>query len=256
MKWRLSGWRSVRAFMHVRLAVLANSANAQLAKVLRPKVARALAVLPFFFVIAIAAHAASANGSVTLNAPPNDLGLVGYWSFDSGDVSGTTVLDQSGSGNNGTTVNSPKQVPGKLGQALSFNGTSQYVSLPNNTGYDANSIGTITAWIRPTENVHEYIATVSSPSLGTENLVDFSLVPGTVAPSLGFQGYYSAISENNDVTSENSVPLNKWSFVVVELKTPLIFTPPRKSRRRRAGRRAYRRISGPVAAAEAPAWSA
>ncbi|MCU4161835.1 LysR family transcriptional regulator [Acidiphilium sp. AL] len=38
------------------------------------------------------------------------------------------------------------------------------------------------------------------------------------------------------------------------LKTPLIFTLPRKSRRRRAGRRAYRRISGPVAAGEAPAW--
>ena len=100
------------------------------------------------FVFAVAAHAEAGGASVTLNAPPNDLGLVGHWSFDSGDVSGTTVLDQSGNGNNGTTVSDPKQIPGKLGQALSFNGSSSVVvnSFPINTL-------TLSAWIRTTQIV-------------------------------------------------------------------------------------------------------
>lgn len=131
--------------MRLRLAALTSRANAQSAKTLRPKVARALAVLFFFSVVAIAAHAAAGGASVTLNAPPNDLGLVGYWSFDSGDVSGTTVLDQSGDGNNGTTANDPKQVPGKLAQALSFNGTSQYVSVPYSASL-APPVVSVSAW--------------------------------------------------------------------------------------------------------------
>ncbi len=89
--------------------------------------------------------APSISYASTLYAPPNDLGLVGYWSFDSGDVSGTTVLDQSGNGNNGTTVNSPKQVPGKLAQALSFNGTSQYVSVPYSASL-APPVVSVSAW--------------------------------------------------------------------------------------------------------------
>jgi len=42
---------------------------------------------------------------------------------------GATSTDSSGGGNNGTLVNSPSWVSGKVGGALSFNGTNQYASL-------------------------------------------------------------------------------------------------------------------------------
>ncbi|MBU6320943.1 hypothetical protein KGO04_00145 [Patescibacteria group bacterium] len=61
--------------------------------------------------------------------PPNNLGLVGYWNFDEG--SGTVAHDRSGQGNNGTLVNAPTWVKGKVNGALSFNGTNQCVDAGN-----------------------------------------------------------------------------------------------------------------------------
>ncbi|MHB0865703.1 MAG: LamG domain-containing protein [Minisyncoccota bacterium] len=72
--------------------------------------------------------------NATLSMPPNNLGLVGWWTFDGGNISGTTVVDSSGTGNNAALVNGPTPAIGKLGQAFSFNGTNQYV----NAGDPAN----------------------------------------------------------------------------------------------------------------------
>ena len=54
---------------------------------------------------------------------------VGCWSFDEG--AGATAADSSGDGINGTLVNSPVWTAGKLGNALIFNGTSNYINLNN-----------------------------------------------------------------------------------------------------------------------------
>ena len=59
------------------------------------------------------------NGSASTLARGSTIssGLAGYWSFDGTDFNGTSVLDQSGNGNNGTNNNATKTI-GKLGQAL------------------------------------------------------------------------------------------------------------------------------------------
>src|SRR5215831_14604481 len=44
---------------------------------------------------------------------------------------GTTTADGSGNNHPGTLVNSPTWGPGKYGQGLTFNGTSNYVSIPD-----------------------------------------------------------------------------------------------------------------------------
>ncbi|GIW67303.1 MAG: hypothetical protein KatS3mg096_171 [Candidatus Parcubacteria bacterium] len=49
-------------------------------------------------------------------------GLVGYWSFDD-----CTAKDLSGNNNNGTLMNGPQCVDGKVGKALSFDGVDDYV---------------------------------------------------------------------------------------------------------------------------------
>jgi len=43
------------------------------------------------------------TSAATLRTPPNNLGLVGYWSMEDG--GGSTATDFSGSGNDGTLTN-------------------------------------------------------------------------------------------------------------------------------------------------------
>ena len=50
-----------------------------------------------------------------------DSSLVGWWKLD--ETSGTTVLDSSGNGYNGTRVDNPTYQSGKIGDALHFNNT-------------------------------------------------------------------------------------------------------------------------------------
>ncbi|MDE1855242.1 MAG: LamG domain-containing protein [Candidatus Micrarchaeota archaeon] len=71
--------------------------------------------------------------------------LQAYWKFDEG--SGSTAYDSSGNGNTGTLVNSPAWVPGKLGDALSFNGRNQYVST-NYYGVSGGHARTFIAWVK------------------------------------------------------------------------------------------------------------
>lgn len=71
----------------------------------------------------------------TLVRPPNNLGLVGYWSFNEG--TSTVATDYSGNGNNGTLTNiaapatdvSGWAPTGKFSSALTFDGSNDYVSV-------------------------------------------------------------------------------------------------------------------------------
>jgi len=72
----------------------------------------------------IASNSASAEycipGDTSYCAPP-----VAEWRFDEG--VGSTVYDTSGNGNNGTLTNGPTWATGKIGKALSFDGSDDYV---------------------------------------------------------------------------------------------------------------------------------
>ena len=60
--------------------------------------------------------------NTTAPTQPIDTSLVGHWTFDGTDIQGTTAIDRSSFGNNGTITGTTKTI-GKLGQALSFNGS-------------------------------------------------------------------------------------------------------------------------------------
>jgi hypothetical protein len=88
-------------------------------------------------------------------------GLVGYWTFDGKDMAGAmgitsarTAYDRSGNGNNGkywNATNTPA-VNGKLGQALGFDGSDDYVTLPPATKnpVSGGTAVTISAWFKGT----------------------------------------------------------------------------------------------------------
>lgn len=90
-------------------------------------------------------------------------GLIAYWSFDEG--SGTSLSDSSGSGNTGTLNNmdAADWVSGRLGKALDFDGTNDYVSYAAPAGFDYPF--TLAAWAKPDTLSQNGIIM----SIGTEN---------------------------------------------------------------------------------------
>ncbi|HEY3319276.1 MAG TPA: LamG-like jellyroll fold domain-containing protein [Planctomycetota bacterium] len=72
-------------------------------------------------------------------------GLVAHWTFDEG--IGTTAVDSSGNGYDGTLVNGPVWTTGvPPGNALRFNGTNSYVNVPSSPDVGGGSF-TVACWI-------------------------------------------------------------------------------------------------------------
>ena len=75
--------------------------------------------------------------------------LAGYWPLD--ENSGTTANDSSSNHNSGTLTGGPTWTPGKLNSALSFNGSTNYVSMgtPSTLKFGVGSF-TIMSWFKTT----------------------------------------------------------------------------------------------------------
>jgi hypothetical protein len=82
-------------------------------------------------------------------APPSK--MVAWWSLD--ETSGANSYDREDFPNNGTQVNSPTTVSGKVAGALSFNGNDQYVQVADHNELD---LGTgdfsIDTWIKTSDS--------------------------------------------------------------------------------------------------------
>ena len=68
---------------------------------------------------------------------------VGEWKMDEG--SGTSTNDTSGNNNIGTLYNSPSWTQGKIGSALNFNGSNNYIGVPYSSNLAPSAI-TFEAW--------------------------------------------------------------------------------------------------------------
>ncbi len=84
------------------------------------------------------------SGIVSLTA---NAGLVGYWSFDGADEAN----DLSGNGHDGVIRGNPKVVAGKFGEALEFNGGTDYVEIPDAPAISELKVLSMSAWINPTK---------------------------------------------------------------------------------------------------------
>ncbi|TSC55221.1 MAG: hypothetical protein LiPW30_687 [Parcubacteria group bacterium LiPW_30] len=86
------------------------------------------------------------DGGIIKTIVSGKTGLVGYWPMNEG--VGTRADDVSGYKNNGTLLNSPTWVTGKLGKALSFNGTNSVVDFGTKFPNITTAI-TVSAWVNP-----------------------------------------------------------------------------------------------------------
>ncbi len=141
-------------------------------------------------------------------------GLVGKWMFEEG--SGPTARDASGRGNTGT-LSGTSWTTGKIGNGLSFNGSSDFVDLGNPSSLDLSTANkfTLSAWVYPTSapNGVGVISEMYSPTNTTvqyELGFDMDLGPG-VSSKLSV-GFYDGASWRI-VKDSVDIALNEWVFI-------------------------------------------
>ena len=96
---------------------------------------RALGLAPVLLVLALPGSSAAAGSSV-----------VGLWHLD--EASGTVATDSSGNGNNGTVSGGAQWVPGRFGAALSFDGSSARVRVPDDPSLEPAAAVSVSAWLK------------------------------------------------------------------------------------------------------------
>ena len=75
-------------------------------------------------------------------------GLVGWWKFD--ETNGTVAYDSSGNGNDGNLTGGPTWSTGKIGGALSFDGSDDFVDLGNSSDIALTLNKSLSMWLKPT----------------------------------------------------------------------------------------------------------
>ena len=141
--------------------------------------------------------------SATTQAAPT-AGLVAAYSFDEG--SGTTVTDSSGNGNNGTVANTTWASSGKYGKALSFNGTSSRVTVPNSTSLQLSTGMTLEAWVNPTTASSAWRDVIEK---GNDNYYLMATTDQAGAPSGG--GTFGGANAN--ALAPAILPTNTWTYL-------------------------------------------
>ncbi|MCF7973123.1 MAG: discoidin domain-containing protein [Phycisphaerae bacterium] len=129
-------------------------------------------------------------------------GLVGYWTFDEG--GGTIAFDSSGNGNDGTLQGDPQWVTGVLGGALEFDGTGDYVEVPDNESLHQWETFTLSAWIYQLESRSSRI--LDKATAGTSNGPHMDTHPGTTLRSC---------SGNTCDSTAAQYTLEEWHHVAV-----------------------------------------
>ena len=154
--------------------------------------------------VTIAAHLFLLQMS-SIAATPN---LVAAYSFNEG--SGSVVGDASGTGNTGTLSLASWAAVGKFGGALSFNGTSSSVLIPEAASLDLTTGMTLEAWVNPISSTGwRTVILKESPVTG--------LAYGLYASGDTNQplGYVNLAGTDRFATASPAIPLNAWTHVAV-----------------------------------------
>lgn len=137
---------------------------------------------------------------------PKTKRLVGAWFNQEAAPALGTLYDISGNGNNGMLVNDTHSVPGKFGPALDFDGTNDYVQIPDTEAlrFDSGSQDfSVFAWIRFTGDPTAAIQTIVGKRDANNDGWWFSSINGTLRMSI------DAI----DISSSTQITDNDWHFV-------------------------------------------
>jgi chitinase len=132
-------------------------------------------------------------------------GLVAAYSFNEG--TGTTVGDASGNSNIGTISGATWSTQGHAGNALSFDGTNDLVSIADAASLDVTRL-TLMAWVRPTTLSGWRTAILKER--GSDGLA-YALYAHDNAPRPS--AYVNTGGPDREVQGTAGLPLNTWSHL-------------------------------------------
>ena len=125
-------------------------------------------------------------------------GLVGHWTFDGVDLADVTAYDRSGTAK-GTITGGATSTPGRIGQALSFDGVNDYVDI----GAGPTTVNSVSFWVYPKTTTGYFVNLT-----GTTDYIWVSA--GTVTAT----GFTAPAIYVNGVQSSTLV-VHQWQHVVV-----------------------------------------
>lgn len=119
-----------------------------------------------------------------------------------------TGNDLSGNWNNGTLVNAPTKVRVLQNDGLGYNGSNQYVTVPQPYNFSNTNQLSFGCWVYPT-NAWFSMANISKVDGGTNQF--FIANNGN---QVNWQIFWNDATSSY-ATAEGSIPSNKWSFVFI-----------------------------------------
>ncbi|MHB8088390.1 MAG: LamG domain-containing protein, partial [Anaerolineaceae bacterium] len=126
---------------------------------------------------------------------------MGYWTLDS--ISNYTVADSSGRSHPGTVTGSVTSfVNAHLGSALSFDGSTAFITVPNSSDFSPSGSFSISAWINPQEIVANRNTRIF------EKTGAYSLIINTTG-----QLQFRVEGLTPAYVNGPSLPINQWTFV-------------------------------------------
>jgi hypothetical protein len=131
----------------------------------------------------------------------------GIWLFEEKD--GAVIKDFSKNGNNGKATGT-KHVAGKYGSALSFNGTTDNVVVPDADSLDLQGAWTISAWVKvnKTEVGFGHILGKRPPALAVVNYAF-----RTEGNPLTWAAYFATDGAWRGIWGQGTVKTDQWSYM-------------------------------------------
>lgn len=155
------------------------------------------------------AHADQTSLQIPVSYP---LELLGHWTLD--ETSGTTANDSGSKGMDGILQNElsfdTNSVDGQIGKALVFDGTDDYIDVPDGFGEFSNGC-TISVWVYPTA-VKNWARFIDFGNGSASDNIWFGR--RSSSSDLAFE-CWSGSSSNGLVTAANAITLNEWQLFTV-----------------------------------------
>jgi hypothetical protein len=161
--------------------------------------------------VAVARDAADNRSQATVdvvvsNTSQTPSGLVAAYAFNEG--LGVQVTDASGQANTGTISSATWTTAGKFGAALSFNGTSSWVTVADAASIDLTTGMTIEAWVNPAAGTGWRTVVLKESAGG----LAYALY---AANNASRPAGYVHTSTDVGLNGTSAVPLNTWTHLAL-----------------------------------------
>ncbi len=168
-------------------------------------------LLKAFIIVGLFLISHSVQAAV-LQRPANNLGLVGYWSFNEG--TSTIATDFSGNGNSGTLTNMENTdwVAGKRSRALSFDGSAEYVNIPDNNQLQVTGSLTLAGWVYRRGDSTGSSGTIIGKDLDLNAGYSLEVKDSSEASPDKVRCLLNGLS-GNSLHSTASIPNNTWTHI-------------------------------------------